>query len=46
MVLSHLTEFAEFSILYYGQLTTINGHYPEVTQSEHINEKSYSHGKK
>ncbi len=42
MVLSHLLEFAAFSILYYGQLTTINGHYPEVNQSEHIYGNRYN----
>jgi hypothetical protein len=43
MVLSHLLEFAAFSILYYGQLTTINGHYPEATQSEHIYVNRYKY---
>jgi hypothetical protein len=42
MVLSHLHEFTAFSILYYGQLTTINGHYSEVTQSEHIYDNRYN----
>jgi len=36
MALSHLLEFATFFVLPYGQLTTINGHYPAVNQSEHI----------
>jgi hypothetical protein len=30
-----MLEFVAFSILYYGQLTAINGHYPEANQSEH-----------
>lgn len=42
MALSHLLEFEAFSSLHYGQLTTINGHYPEVTQSDHIYDNRYN----
>jgi hypothetical protein len=41
MVLSHLLEFAAVYILCDGQLTTINGHCPEVTQSVHIYDNRY-----
>jgi hypothetical protein len=39
---SQMLEFAAFSILYYGQLTTINGHCPAVNQSEHIHGNRYN----
>jgi hypothetical protein len=42
MALSHLLEFASFSILHYGQLTIINGHCPEANQSEHIYSNFYN----
>jgi hypothetical protein len=41
MVLSHLLELEAFYILYYGQPTTNNGHYPQGTQAEHIYKNRY-----
>ena len=40
-MLSYMLEFVVFSVLYYGQLTIISGHYPETNQSEHIYRNRY-----